>query len=562
MKNSNILESQMLLNKLFYDFKRFYSRINKENWQVCISSYISMANNFFGDLSEQRIVAGWLAGLCEKSYFVSANNQPVETRNSFKKQLTQIIKTANLSEFLNSYGVVICGKRQPSFRESILPTIERYEIMEKLPEIFSDGVESIIFGGSMSYSPFFGIRENSRSKDFSDIDALIIIKDSFFKKWAWKKLINSEIFFEKDKYIFLKRIKLFKKLIKSDNVDVFSQKFPIRDKKFIISIHFVTFDVFKKMIYADLKKSLNKRMDIQYDMTDFRVDEFSHPCHARHTFNGQRIETTINCRPAKGGGFLSSMPGYIISNGRFYPGVYHTIISTAFLVFYDITGRTKKLVKKFEKILYDEANLMRKEFSNSTYAKAHNRYDIFPPGRFEKGLNSYVSPNIIKKYRSPDCFVTINSKVKGRFNDNNLVAICLDINNNCCNEAINLLKKWKRNALKKAERDIHRFIDSNGFKRKILLEKENNNKWCVVASVPSVKKIIVGITPAYKKNNSNSPIITEEVLIKIITPWEIMRIDAYEKLSRKSKKVYISSIFDKTSSSSLPYKYNVIIPVF
>ncbi len=562
MKNSNTLEGQTSLNKLFCNFKKFYLHINKKNWQFYVSSYISMANDFFGDLPEQRIVAGWLAGLCEKSYFVSASNQPVEIRNNFKEQLMQVIKTANLSEFLSSCGVVICGKRQPSFRESVLPTIERYEIMEKLPEIFSDGVESIIFGGSMSYSPFFGIRENSRSKDFSDIDALIVIKDGFFKKWAWKKLINSEIFFEKDKYIFLKRIKLFKKLIKSDNVDVFSQKFPVRNKKFIISIHFVTFDVFKKMVYTDLKKSLNKRMDVQYDMTDFRVDEFSHPCHARHTFNGQRIETTINCRPARGGGFLSSMPGYIISNGKFYPEVYHTIISTAFLVFYDITGRTKKLVKIFEKILYNEANIMRKEFSDSTYAKAHNRYDIFPPGRFERGLNSYVSPSIIKKYRSSDCFVTISSRVKGCPNYNNLVGARLDINNNYYNKTANLLEKWKRNVLKKAERDINRFVDSDGFRRKILLEKENNNKWCVVASIPSVKKIIVGTTLAYKKNNSNNPVITEEVFTKIITPWEIMRIDAYEKLSRKSKKIYVSSIFDKISSSTLPCKYNVIISVF
>ena len=63
-----------------------------------------------------------------------------------------------------------------------------------------------------------------------------------------------------------------------------------------------------------------------------------------------------------------------------------------FLVFYDKDQYVTDLVKGFEKLLYDQVDILRKKFPSSTYAKAHNRYDIFAPGRFEEGLNSFISP--------------------------------------------------------------------------------------------------------------------------------------------------------------------------
>jgi len=509
------------------------------------------------------MIAGWVAGLCERAYYVAAHKKAIDIRLNFGHQLNEIISSASLPRFLTCFGPVLCGKRQPSFAGSILPTLERFQVMEKLSEAFHGRVDSVIIGGSMSYAPFFGIRENPKDKDFSDIDALIVINNTFFKEASWKKFMKNDLFPMAEKQKFFNRIKIFRKLSRTNAADVFSQRFSVCGKPFTISIHFVTLSVFRRMVYTDLKKSLQSKSDLQYIMRDFRVDPFRHPCHARHTFDGGRVETVIDGYEVNPGGFISSVPGYIISKGKFYPGVYHTVISTAFLVFYDSTSETRRLVKKFENILYQEVKHAQKEFPSATYAKAHNRYDIFPPGRFEGGCNSYLSAGEIKKYIPAPCFNVTGVEsgiLRGEVTCSEKSH--LEKNGRVRDKARVLLEKWKEETLNKAESEINNFISQSNFEVAMSLAKKQGHLWYSVIIIQGAMKAIIRLPYPYKQVNARDLVIREELCVQIITPWEIMRLEAYEKLARISGKVYVASIMDPADESKyLPMSYALVIPV-
>lgn len=563
MKNNQNIQSSISLDALHVDFKKIYTNMSKKDWHEQLIFYLNKIRFFSGNTADERMVAGWIAALCECAYYIVAHGKEINVRLNFDRQLKKIIKSAPLPKFLSCPGPVVCGKRQPSFIESIIPTLERFQIMERLPEMFGDGVDSIIIGGSMSYIPFFGIRENPKNKDFSDIDTLIVINDDFFKKASWKKFISNDLFPVIEKQQFINRIKIFQKLHRNNTADVFSQKFSVIGKSFTVSNHFVTRSVFRRMVCTDLKESLHAKIDMQYIMRDFRADPFRHPCHARHTFDGERFESVIDGYEIKSDGFVSNMPGYIISNGKFYPGVYQTVISPALLVFYDCTGETTKLVKKFKNILYQEVKYARKNSPSATYAKAHNRYDIFPPGRYDEGHNSYLSANEIKKYiPSPNLNVVgIKSDILlGKVTTNKMRSS--EKNEHIRDEAINLLEKWKKKTLKNTETEINNFIDQNNFEILMSLAKKQGRRWYTVTTIPRTKKLIRVLPYQYKQNSSSNLVTRKELFTQIITPGDIMRLDAYEKLAQISNKVYVASIMDPADEHKhLPISYALVIPV-
>lgn len=550
-------------NHFYNEFKKTFVSISDKNWYSKLSSYIENIKSFSGNAEEKRMIAGWMAALCERAYYISAYKKDTKTRFTFATRLEKLMNSASLPKSLTCPGPVICGKRQPSLIKTITPTLDRFDVIEQLPEVFGNSIDSIIIGGSMSYIPFFGIRENQKIKDFSDIDTLIVINDDFFKKSSWIKFIKSDLFPDSDKKIFLNRIKIFQKLYLRNKADVFSQRFSIIGKGFTISNHFLTRSVFSRMIDTDLRKALRTKKDTQYIMRDFRTDPFRHPCHARHTFNGNRFESTIDGHDVKLGGFISDMPGFIISNSKFYPGVYQTVISPGLLTFYDRTGETRKLVKKFEKILYREVDNERKKFPTASYAKAHNRYDIFPPGRYNDGHNSYVSPEKIKKCiasSGPDI-----TKVESKLEQGELISKKLQYsekNEFVRDKAIKLLNKWKKETLKNAEKEIKGFIyRSKKIKSTIASAKKQENFWHTVVTIPSIKQIIINLPDPYKQEVNSNLAVHEEILTYKITPTEIMRLNSYEELAQISKKVYVATVTDPKNKSILPIAYNLVIPI-
>jgi len=549
-----------ITDHLYNEFKKTFVNISDKNWNDKLSSYLENIKSFSGNAKEERMIAGWVAALCERAYYVSAHKKNEDVRSNFANRLKDITNPALLPKFLTYSGSVICGKQQPSLVETIAPTLERFEVMELLPEVFGKGIDSIIVGGSMSYIPFFGIRENLKINDFSDIDTLIVINDDFFNESSWSNFIKSNIFPESDKNIFLDRIKIFQKLYSKNQADVFSQRFSVIGRPFTISNHFLTRSVFKRMVDTDLKMALQTKKDMQYVMRDFRVDPFRHPCHARHTFDGDRFESTIDGHTTEFGGFISDMPGFIISNGKFYPGVYQTVISPGLLTFYDNTGETRKLAKKFEKTLYNEVERERKRFPAATYARAHNRFDIFPYGRYENGHDSYVSPKIIREFELPltPNIIRIESAIRpGKFITNKIQNT--ENNTHAREKSTKLLDKWKKEALNKVEKEIKNFIHQNNkFESEMTSAKKRGDSWYTVIAIPSSKKVSIKLPNPYKQGNS---IVYQEILTHKITPGDIMRLNSYAELAQRSKKVYVATINDPENKSNIPISYNLVIPV-
>lgn len=557
MKNKRFFIS---IDDLYIDFRRARSKMNEKNWEDILISFLDKLDRISGIINNERVVIGWLAGLCEHAYYLVAYDKEVDKYLYFKKRFSRIFSLKKLPNFLKNRGDIICGKRQPSFVQTIIPTLKRFQVIECLPRVFNVMIESIIIGGSMSYVPFFGIREEKKTKDFSDIDALIIIDKNFFRKTAWKNFMDSNIFPLSEKKIFLDRLKKFEKLLKNNKADIFSQRFSVIGSLFTISCHFVTSYTFKRMVFTDLRKSLQLRNDFQYLMRDFRANPFTHPCHARHTFNGERIESIIEGKKIGKAGFISNVPGYIIFEKKFFPGVYHTIISPAFLVFYDRTGKTTELVGKFRDILYHEVDNVRKEFPFATYDKAHNRYDIFSPGRYDEGHNSYVSERKIKKYLLPPNFSIIEIESSPLIDEVIYSGkVFIEKNDDTRNEVKEYLRKWKDKTLKRADCRIKDFISKNDFHATASLSKDKVYSWHTVVIIERCNQIIKPLAYPYRKGRSGS-IVRNEVFTQIITPADIMRLEAYEKLVQKFGKVYVSSIKDDVAiDSHLPIGYGVVV---
>lgn len=564
MKNRKYIKITVSIDELHFYFKKLYKEMSEDNWQEYVITYLNKIKFFSGSPADERMVCGWIGGLCEHAYYVTAHQKSINFRLNFDHQLKKIIARADLPKFLNHRGPIICGRRQPSFLASVIPTLERFQVMERLSGVFDSGIDAIIIGGSMSYIPFFGIRENAENKDFSDIDTLIIINDNFFNKSFWKKFINCDLFPVDEKEKFVSRIKIFQKLNRDSIVDIFSQRFSIIGKSFTVSNHFITKLVFKRMVCTDLKKSLQSRMDMQYIMRDFRVNAFRHPCHARHTFDGQRFESIIDGYELKQGGFISNMPGYIFSNGKFYPGVYHTVISPAFLVFYDRTGSATKLVKEFENIFYKEVKSTRKKSPWATYAKAHNRYDVFPPGRYDDGCNSYISKKEVKKYLNPFNLNIVESKSDFSLQISS-AAEKLDFGKNkrIYEKTREALEKWKIRTLKEVEREIRNFVGKGNFEAMKLLENRSGYDWYTVATVPCAKTLLIDLPSKYRDGNLHKKTSSRKLLFtQKITPSDIMGLSAYEKLASLAGKVYIGSIMGPSSEEKkLPISYALIISV-
>jgi hypothetical protein len=540
-------------------FKKIFNGLNDENWKLKLSLFLDEIILFDYKTVEERIVLGWLASICEKIYYLVSHKKDFEERVKFEKDFKEIVFSKKLPKFLTEVGPVLCGKRQPSFVESIDSTFERYRTMEDLGKVFNFGVEGIIIGGSMSYGPFYSVRNNIKDKDFSDIDGLVIVNDSFFNEKNRHEFLNNDIFQKNDNQLFFERMRVFERLFKERVVDVLSQRFSVNGKLYTVSLHFLHLSTFNKMTYLDLEKSLKERVDMDYILKDFRTDDFTHPCLARHTFNGERLESVVNNFKLKEGGYISYVPGYTISSGKLYPGVYHTVIYPSFLVFHDKKGKITDAIKKFKKIIYTEVEIMQKNFPFSAYSKAHNRYDIFAPGRYEEGLDSFINPSDFSKYLPPpDLEVTqlghtnytILNKESERENienQENRIKIELE------------LKKWKEEVLLATKSDIKKFLEDENFDFLLKSLKNQGNKWYTVCLIKAIKREIIKIPyPFYEKKKN--VFVTSEIYTKIITVRDVLKLSEYEELSNKYGRVFVASIMDPGDEQKrYPIYYALII---
>jgi len=135
------------------------------------------------------------------------------------------------------------AKRHPKLVESIEATLVRFSKLEELKKSFGGRIEGIILGGSMSYGPFYNVRENLDRTGGSDIDLILVASLEQLSKF-WDFIEEIKFFSESDKEMFLRRQKHFLQLYDQKIADIFSKKFSSTDLDLEISMHIFPKDVF------------------------------------------------------------------------------------------------------------------------------------------------------------------------------------------------------------------------------------------------------------------------------------------------------------------------------
>lgn len=535
------------INQVFEIFCSIRSTLDIDNWSQKLQSFLSDFGNFTGTDFEERIFSGWVAAICEQAYYGAAHGRDLQQRNKFKKQLKKIFSTEDIPHCLVNSKFVLCGKKQPAVIDSIDPTLDRFEILEKLPNIFTDTIDSIILGGSMSYVPFLGVRNDYINNDFSDIDLIFIQSDSFFDNDSWNGFRNSKTLYLDDKEIFLKRVKEYKKLFSEGRVDIISQRFKIKGEKYTVSIHFFPKKFFKKLINVDLTKKLATMDECDYPVRNYRADAFYHPCQARLSFDGSRIESGVWPESSNVNfGHIVSTSGFTIKNKKLYPGPFMTVVLPALQVFYAKSSFSKGCLIKLEKIIFEQVSHLLIDDKKISYAKAHHRYYLFCPGRYDGGRDSYVSPEQAKKlYIANPLTIQIFCNQKDKTskvskNESNALSERRQIQDK--------LEDWKRSELLKMIRSIDSFMRGDNEENKDI-SSFKESLWITVAMVKARSNIIFSNSDGLKF-----------IATYTLSPNDIMGSLAYSRLSNKFGKVYISSHFDPMESEGAhPKTYSIIV---
>jgi hypothetical protein len=539
--------SRKTINNAFALFCSNRASLDEKNWSYKLHSFISEFSDFVGTSFEERIFSGWVAAICEQSYYLAAHEKDLQMRVQFEKTLKDIFNTCSLPRCLSESKLVLCGKKQPTPIESIEPTFDRFRVLEDLPNIFAGTIDALILGGSMSYVPFLGVRSDFIDNDFSDIDLIFIQSDSFFDKNTWGIFIKEMSLYSGEKKLFLKRVDEYKKLLDEGKADILSQRFKIKGKKYTVSTHFFPKKIFKKLVSSELKKRLLTMDEYDHPVRDYRIDAFNHPCQARLSFDGSRIESGVwsdsdNLKY----GHIATVSGFTIKNKKLYPGPYLTVISPAFKIFYTKNSFAKEYVREFKKILEEQVFQMSVYSSKVSYAKAHNRYYLFCPGRYDRGYDSYVSPEEAEKMYIVDSLTA------------RLACGSLEIKKDGLQHGLltpeeykenkKKLECWTQRELASMDEAINSFIEHNDL-QEIDLSLFKGTYWLTVTTVKARKNIVIDRPDGLKCVVSYS-----------LFPNDIMSSSAYSKLSNQFGKVYINSHFDPIETESChPISYSIIV---
>jgi len=270
-------------------------------------------------------------------------------------------------------GQVVLNKRQPGFHESVEETLKRYEAIEKTKEALAGHVDGIIFGGSMSYGPFYNVRGDHDETGPSDLDGIVVLKE------GGDEIPLDEIFDKEQADNFPSRMEEFRKLQSQGEANIITQKSGFRDQDFDISIHFFPPDEFEKMVGENFQASLKDNDDTAHIIKDYRSAAFSHPHFNSHNYDGSTYENDIPEPQAVNNGVINELPGFRIHDGKYYTGVYQNVISPGFDVWYDRTGDVTEQVKQFKNTMVERMKIEEKKGSDISFEKSHIRHKIFSP---------------------------------------------------------------------------------------------------------------------------------------------------------------------------------------
>lgn len=281
-----------------------------------------------------------------------------------------------IDDQLNSDDV----KRHPKLVESIEATLSRFSKLEELQKLFGDKIEGIILGGSLSYGPFYNVRENLDKTGGSDIDLILVTSlEQLSQPWDF---INKIRFFSEDnKKIFLSRQEYFLQLYDQKVVEIFSKKFSLTDSDLEISMHIFPKDVFLRMIGEQFSIDLSQNKDCIQIIHDYKDNHFPHLQCNQRSFSGKTYSFMVPVESVVDNGRITSLPGYIIHDSEFFPGIYQNLISPMFSVYMDNSDLTFH-INKFKGTM-----LARLNYERQIHPEDRLRFSHIRSGYFSSSLN-------------------------------------------------------------------------------------------------------------------------------------------------------------------------------
>lgn len=265
------------------------------------------------------------------------------------------------------------GKRQPSIRESINATVDRFSVIDELEEVFSDSAASIVYGGSMKYGPFMNVRSGA---DASDIDMIVLTESERLDELGWRGLMETALIDDRDKMTFFARLGLQRVLFEQDKIDIMSQRFTIANKGYTISSHVMPLD-YLDTAYPQDAEEIDSDKDYHMYVRDYKERPFERT-HVSNFDMSRRPHNIPVYSRAVDGGFIAYNPAFSIIEESYVPGMYQNLVLPEARYAFDGDGVATARFKKFSEVIAVQEAIERVFDESASVLNTEPRKPILP----------------------------------------------------------------------------------------------------------------------------------------------------------------------------------------
>ncbi|MDP4000048.1 MAG: hypothetical protein Q8Q11_01295 [bacterium] len=324
------------------------------------------------DEENNAVIHAQCASILESVYY-EAHGSPTKNRGYY-------LQVDGLVEFLKGLEErhpfrlpnrkEVLGKRQPSFLESVLATQERLRVIETLRETLSASCEAVIVGGSMSYGPFYNIRKNIDGLGGSDVDIIAVSDGKGFddpERWKLPGVAG-----------FSDRVRTFALLFRNQRANLISQRFDIDGIG--VSLHVFPKEEFRDIMAGQrIKADFEDTVDVDAPVLDYKAAPFERHYSRQRNFSGQDYFRELGPQESVPGGFVTKFSKYSIRNSELFPGIFQSLISPKFEVYWDSSGDVTDMVKEFECLMRQRFERESKVNPAARFLASHIRFELFSP---------------------------------------------------------------------------------------------------------------------------------------------------------------------------------------
>ena len=271
----------------------------------------------------------------------------------------------------------IADRPQPSLRESFDATLKRFELIENVEKLIKKDVRGMIIGGSMSYGPFFNVRERYTP---SDIGLIIVVDDRFLADR--RSILNAQLIMsESDHFDLMNRREKFYDLYQNDLADIFSQRFWSKNKDFIVNMHFFPHEAFKRTYVTELENALQTEDDYIGTLRSYRTFDLKHETKAFNALDGSGF-SLVPRKKEIDMEWIINTPTFAMNSRKLHLAFYYRLIFPGFSCFYDNFDIGSDMTR-FHSLLNSRMRQEGKGLFRSTLSGVHPRTPIFSPGRYD-----------------------------------------------------------------------------------------------------------------------------------------------------------------------------------